>query len=53
MDDVAHGKGVLVMPNGSVYEGTFVDGRITGNGGIRLPNQDTYFGEFVDNEFTG
>ena len=53
MDDVAHGKGILMMPNGSIYQGQFVDGRITGTGEIRLPNQDIYYGEFVDNEFNG
>ena len=39
--------------DGSVYEGTFLNGRQHGMGTYRLPSGFTYSGEWVDGEITG
>lgn len=43
-----HGKGTLTYPNGSVYEGDFVDGKPWGRGKATSRNGDTYIGGWVD-----
>ena len=39
--------------DGSVYEGTFKDGRQHGTGTYKLPSGFEYTGEWVDGEITG
>ncbi len=43
-----HGRGKFVYPNGSVYEGQFVDGELHGKGTLRLPTKAFYVGEWYE-----
>jgi len=38
----------LVLADGSIYEGTIVDGKATGTGTINYKNGNVYTGEVVD-----
>jgi hypothetical protein len=46
-------RGSFTWPNGSQYEGDFLDGKHTGKGVFTLPNGDRYEGDFVDGKRTG
>jgi|JI6StandDraft_1071083.scaffolds.fasta_scaffold03283_7 hypothetical protein len=39
-----HGLGTQTWPDGTTYEGNWVDGKATGQGRFRLPNGDMYEG---------
>jgi len=42
-----------VLPDGSVYEGDFSDGKFNGTGKLLHPNGSSYEGQFVDGVFNG
>jgi hypothetical protein len=42
-----------IQANGGTYEGTFLDGQLTGRGKYTSKNGDTYEGELVDGALTG
>ena len=42
-----HGKGLETYPNGSVYQGEFVNGKREGKGFFKWPNGEEYDGEWV------
>lgn len=46
-------SGSFTWPNGSRYEGEFLDGKHTGKGVFTLPNGNRYEGDFVDGKRTG
>jgi len=37
-----HGKGILILANGSKYEGNFLRGKQTGKGKYTWPSGDVY-----------
>lgn len=47
VDGVAHGKGVMLWPDGSHYDGEWVDGRAHGNGLLTLKDGTEKKGPFV------
>ena len=51
--DCEYGTGVFAYPDGSRYEGDFVDGKLNGNGTWYYPNGDFYAGQFKDNYMHG
>jgi len=48
-----HGKGKLIMTDGSTYEGDFQDGRPQGKGKLIMADGSTYEGDFQDGKFHG
>ena len=47
------GKGICTCPDGSKYEGDFVDGKESGKGVYTWPDGGKYEGDFVDGQRTG
>jgi hypothetical protein len=47
------GKAVRTWPNGSSYEGDFVNGAMHGNGILKLANGDVYQGAFANDVISG
>lgn len=43
---IPHGRGKYVWSDGTVYEGDWVEGKMTGKGKILWPSQATYEGDF-------
>ena len=48
-----HGKGMLLLKSGCVYEGDFVHGRIEGQGCFQWQDGTQYEGTFQDNDIDG
>ena len=51
--DCINGEGAIEYPDGSVYRGTFEDGRAAGRGTLEAPDGTRYTGGFRDNEAHG
>ena len=47
------GQGIYTYDDGTIYEGSFYDGRSDGYGTMKYSNGDTYVGEFVRGKFSG
>jgi hypothetical protein len=47
--DCKNGQGVFAYPDGSKYEGQFVNGKFEGQGIFHFANGDTYQGQFKEN----
>lgn len=47
--DCKNGAGVFAYPDGSKYEGQFLNGKFSGQGTFVFPNGDSYTGNFKDN----
>ena len=47
------GLGTLTFTNGSVFEGTFKQGKRTGKGKITYENGNIYSGLWVNDEYSG
>ena len=53
-DDLRHGKGkVIFNDEGSLYEGDFIKGKMTGSGVYTWKDKTTYDGEFLDGKMHG
>lgn len=52
-EEVIHGKGVYVYPNGSQYVGYFYEGEIVGRGRLVFYNGDYYEGGFENQQYSG
>lgn len=50
-ENIPNGKGVAKFPNGSVYDGEWKDGNMTGESHYTLPNGDTFEGTWLNNEY--
>lgn len=48
-DNMRHGQGMMVYPDGSRYKGTFIEGQRSGLGLFLYSNMDTYDGEWLNN----
>ena len=53
MNELKHGQGVYYYANGDRYEGSFIDGQMTGKGLFVTRNGVSYVGDFVDGQMTG
>lgn len=51
--DKLHGKGILTWPDGSKYEGFFVEGMRQGRGRFTSSDSDIYEGEWKANKADG
>lgn len=43
----------IVLPDGEIYEGDVVNGKLTGKGKMLFPDEAIYMGDFVDGKFHG
>ena len=41
------------MADGTIFEGNYVNGELSGEGKVTLPNGDTIIGSFVNNKLNG
>ena len=48
-----HGDGKMVWPDGTVYEGKFVEGTQCGDGTLTQTNGEFYKGYFTDGKLNG
>lgn len=48
-----HGRGIIVLDNGAVYDCEWRDGLPNGHGTSKLPNGDNYNGNWKDGRFDG
>lgn len=48
-----HGKGLIYFPDGSVFEGGFMDGKSVGKGRLISRNGDYYEGDVASNVASG
>ena len=53
MNELKHGQGVYYYANGDRYEGSFIDGKITGKGLFITCTGVRYEGDFLDGQMTG
>lgn len=51
--NLKHGQGVFYYPDGSKYEGSWVDDQRQGHGVYTYPNGDTYDGEWLHHQRHG
>ena len=51
--DIIQGKGKQVFPNGSIYEGWFLNSQRTGKGRLIHSDGDVYTGNFLNNKAHG
>ena len=49
--DLKHGKGRLILNNGNVFDGEFLQGMISGPGVLTLNNGEKIVGTWKDNIF--
>ena len=47
--DVLHGRGALIMQDGTIYEGWFKDNKMNGKGRIVSQKGELYEGDWKDN----
>lgn len=52
-ENLRHGTGIYVLPDGSVYEGLWRDGTMNGRGLFRWPDGSCYDGEWKDGKRNG
>ena len=52
-EEMPHGQGTLSWPDGSYYQGDFVNGLAEGVGIKVMANDDIYQGDFRDDKFNG
>jgi hypothetical protein len=50
---LSQGKGMLEYPDGSVYEGEFAQGRLTGTGVMKYPDGEVRSGTFLNGALNG
>jgi len=52
-ENLRHGNGIYVLPNGSVYEGNWREGAMSGRGIFRWPDGSVYDGDWKDGRRNG
>ena len=52
-NNILQGKGKMILSDGAIYEGDFVDGVFQGKGTYTFPDGETYEGDFVHDVFQG
>lgn len=50
-NDLKHGRGRLILTNGAVFDGEFIDGDIMGPGVLTLGTGKKIFGNWMDHKF--
>ena len=46
-------EGTYTFANGDIYQGNWIDDKMSGQGTYTFANGDTYVGEFSNNKFNG
>ena len=46
MDNLPHGKGIYIFPNGTIYEGQFYKGNFHGEGKLKYPEKGEVMGKW-------